>query len=306
MGNEPLNGWGKNCLPHYLIEGNVRYELAFNDVDNIEDGYQKLPLGFDISCFAIALDKDNIATHINKECNTGCFFVPFIEISSKEELARCVSRLAARLGEQVSQIEKTSNPTLKIIISKYVDEKGNRSFAIGGTNLKPKSELIHKLNIQTMLYEPIKTSDEESWFAVIADMEDPHEVQTLKINRQSILDFEKRKVSIDDKRKHVIGLLPKDSTFFAKHLVGGSSNTFFNPKKQLEGCVYGLSVTRVSSENEVNTILRRLIESFRDLTGSCFIEAIVLSQEYSGEICDISIAVCQGNIPYLNDEDEEA
>lgn len=305
MGNEPLNGWGKNCLPQYITEGNVRYELAFNDVDNIEDGYRKLPLGFDVSCFGIALHKDNISTHINKDCNTGCFFVPYIEIKTKEELARCVSRLAARLGDEVSKIEKTDSPTLKIIVSKYVDEKGNRNFAIGGTNLKPKNELIHKLNVQTMLCEPIKVQDDESWFAVIADMEDPYETQTLRVHRESILDFEKRKLTIDNKTKHVLSLLPKDSTFFGKHLVGGSSQNFYNPKKQVEGCIYGLSVMRASSENEVNTILRQLVESFRNLTGCCFVEAVVLSQEHSGEICDISMAVYQADIPYLR-EDEEA
>lgn len=304
MESETLNGWGKSCLPHYITEGNVRFELAFNDVDSIEDGYRKLPLGFDVSCFGIALHKDNISTHVNKDCNTGCFFVPYIEIQSKEELACCVSRLAARLGAEVSKVEKTDSPTLKIIVSKYIDEKGNRNFAIGGTNLKPKNELIHKLNVQTMLSEPIKTQDDESWFAVIADMEDPYEVQTLKIRKESILDFEKRKLTVDNKNKHVLGLLPRDSTFFGKHLVGGSSQSFYNPKKQTEGCVYGLSVMRASSEDEVNIILRKLIESFRSLTGCCFAEAIVLSREYSGEICDISMAVCQADIPYLIDDEE--
>jgi hypothetical protein len=305
METEALNGWGKNCLPQYITEGNVRYELVFNDIDNIDDGYRKLPLGFDVSCFAVALHKDNISTHINKDCNTGCFFVPYINILCREDLACCVSKLAARLGEQVSKIEKTTSPSLRVVVSKYVDEKGNRSFAIGGTNFKPKSEIIHNLNIQTMLCEPIIVPSEESWFAVLADMQDVHEAKTLTVKRESILDFEKRKITIDNKNKHALTLLPKESTFFAKHLVGGSSNNFFNPKKQLEGCVYGLSTIRVSSEEETNIILRRLVESFRSLTGSCFIEALVLSQEHSGGIADISVAVVEGDNPYLNENDDD-
>lgn len=301
MNREELKGWGKDLVPQFFTDGNVRYQLIYNDVEDIGDGYKKLALSFDVSTFAVSVGVDNISVHVNKECNTGCYFVPFISVNSKKELAHCISKLVSRLGESVCQIENTHEPVLKINVFRYIDRDGKKSFAISGTNLRPKDEKIHKLNIKTMLRTTIKVDPINSWFAIISEMQ-TKETPTISIKKESILDFEKNRVIVNDKQKHVITLLPKDSVFFAKHHINNSLKTFFDQKTQKEGCVYNLCSVRMSSHEELNLTIKELLKSFRELTGNCFVDVIALYQERFAEIMDVSIAVIQGSIPLLEEE----
>jgi hypothetical protein len=299
--------YSNNLLPSFITQGNVRYERNFIDVNDMEDGYIKIPIYFDTTDFAILYDLNNINIQQNLDCIFGCFFVPFIPCATKEELTQKIARLVVRLGNAIVERRKIAKPVLKVFVYRYIDPNGKRFFAIAGSNLNPKSEKIHNLNIKTLLSDTIPPDPILSWGAVVDELSDLNQTPTCIINKEDVLDFESRKAIIRVSCDHALAFLPKSSSFFAQHLSGKGVSSFFN-KEIGETCkIFGLKKDRVSSSEEFNILIKKMIESFRELTGMQYVETTAIYTETEGGSLDISIASFEGQ-PILfkkNDVEED-
>ena len=98
-----------NLLPNYITQGNIRYERNFIDVNDMEDGYKRVPIYFDTTDYAVVYELNNIAIRQNTDCSFGCFFVPFISCETKEELTQKIARLVVRLGNVIIEKRKIAN-----------------------------------------------------------------------------------------------------------------------------------------------------------------------------------------------------
>jgi hypothetical protein len=293
-----MNSDGSLVETKMLSIGDYQYERNFIDVNNMEDGYIRIPLSFDITMYAMFYQRNNIAVYFNEENTTGCFFVPFIEYHDKGNLSLDISKFVQRVGFEMHTKFGISNPYIKVYVYRFVDPNGKRFFAIGGTNLSPKSEKIHNLNVKTLLTDTIKPSPTSSWSAVVQEMGDAKNLSvTCKISKDEVMDFERKRVVVKSRRntkRHLLVMLPKTSQFFAEHISEDSNGTQFDHAANRHYGIYGLYQDRFPSMTEVNVITKKMIESFREITGSSFVEASIVYNVLPGDILDASIVCFEG------------
>lgn len=308
--NKP--GWDNPSIqPQMFSVGDYQYERNFIDVNNMEDGYVRIPLDFDITVYAMFYQRNNIAVHFNQDSTTGCFFVPFIEYNNKGDLSLDISKFVQKVGLAMCEKYGIDHPRIKVYVYRFVDPNGRKFFAIGGTNLNPKSEKIHSLNIKTLLTEPIKPSPTNAWSAVSQEMSNHKESPiTCKISKDEVMDFERKRVIVKSRKntkRHLLIMLPKNYQFFAEHVSEDSNGTMFDHSENRHYGIYGLYQDRFASMDDVHMVAKKMIESFRELTGNFFVDASIVYNTLPGDILEASIACFEGEdallYPKPNSED---
>ena len=310
-----LTKWtDEEFAPVYLTQGNIFYERVFIDVDTMSDGFAKIPITSDVSYFFIMYKQKKCSVHENAECQTGCFFAPFVECNSKEELVNLIGAFVYSSGSYLQSKQKTSFPCIKVIVYRYKAPDGKRFFAIGGTNLHKKNKAIQDLRVKTPINEPLPPNSIELWEAVLLEMGVfENKVHSCEVVKEEILPFESKNISIPKECNDVLILLPKGD-FFAQHFIGQTNKKYEKQSDYVakimpgatkkSGSTFKLKTVQFSSMSELNLSIKLMIETFRSLTGASRVKATVLYSEQDG-ILSGSIACTKPETLIKEDEEEE-
>lgn len=294
-----IGKWGEDIIPQYITDGNTRYELLYFDSEFKE--YQEIELDYNTTIFSVVYDYENISIN-NNNAKTGLFFVPFIEISEKQDLIKYITKMIKLLGKEISNLENTINPFVRVKIYRHISEDGKRYFAISGTNMNKRDKIIHDLNIQTDLVSTIKTKEHDSWFAAFAELGDINESPTVTIEKDDLLDFESHTQYCSAEKQPLI-LLPNNADFFAKYtkenygklLLDKFGKTYFS---------YELNTFKICNYDDYKPLLAKAIKCFKEITGNCYVKAIAKIKHEKDYSFSLSIMVVENN-QFFIPEDEE-
>jgi hypothetical protein len=215
-------------------------------------------------------------------------------------------------------IEYENKSLVKIYAYKYVDTStGKRYVAIGGINLLQKDETIKKLNIRTTKLNCNNTDSIHSWCMLLEEYNNKSDDTALvKINNTEVLDFEDPKIvvtqhffggtNLDDNVNELLVLQENDSDFFANHYRSKSKDIFFLKRGLIPAYRYPLKKYRITSPEEVDVLVDRLITSYRTITGKTGVEVTIMQYFVSEYVWDVCIGI--SSLPYkkIDIEKEDA
>jgi len=310
----------KNYTKSLLSKNNQQYELNVIEIEQQESQYIQIPLDSDIVLYGMISYGDELAFR-NTECSFGCFYAPFIEYKNVNEMLDRVEDLvqAFHYKRHFFLPQDRESISIKILAHKYIDKKSNARFvAISGINSLKKDSNIKKLNIKTMRLKIPAVHSINSWNTLISDLENkPNQIYAIDIEKHDIMDFESMQARIVEedgpidlyKVQEVIILQPNECEFFATHFAThlndiGKASHFFDHKTGIGGWTYNLKKYRVTSIEEIDHIVLKMIQSFRTLTGITGTKVIVLQNQISDFVWDIGAIVC-GQISNSTDNEEE-
>ena len=274
----------------------VNSEQIYTDVDSVGEEYKEIPISFDTTFFGTVLDDSNTVIHSNRESTAGCSYAPFIKCRDAEQLMKRMTNLVQKLSSRIkASIGAEPAPFVRIFVYRFVDASGVRSFAVGATNGRPKHPIFHSLGIKTIRTEPQQPIAYDLWEAVAEEMSlNPKEVGLCEIEKNEVMQFERRKVPIPDSSKNVLIMLPASEGFNASHYTAPTRNSYHGTMSKAgdvvpPGSFFEINSVRFSSMRELDLSIKWMVESYRSITGSAKVKAIALYTVVAGEALDAGI-----------------
>jgi hypothetical protein len=297
------------------------YELHIEEVDaNIHDCMTR-PLSNDVLLYAIYYDHCK-SVYLNDDCVLGCFYIPFVKCNDASELQLKISDLLQEIRLLVTPNKKD----LAVHVYKTKDIHGNKYAAICAVNRYPKSESIKKLNVRTSYLDVQEIYALESWIACLDEIDcEPDKTEITQIECEEILEFEDRRFLVDhlysiykakdivenyDQRYYLFGqpnvllLSSVCDDFYATHMARGSSYGSWDFKIGKMRSIYRTRIYRMTSMEEIYSNVKKMIQTFRDLTGYTKCKTCVKYHEFSHNIFDVSIITFAVDIKSENKTEE--
>lgn len=319
-------------------EQNRLYELNIVEIDNPHSDCTEIALDSNIVFFGIISHVHDLS-FCNKEASTGSFFVPFLEYNTVHDFIARVDAFvdlvyfkflhkksefyAENLLENDAGTDLEKNiPEIKVIAYKFIDEATQkRHIAVGAVNNYAKDPSVVELNIKTARLRCKKPDAMHSWSILLDELSNKSTINgTTYVVVDEIMDFEERWFKVPDlnpkfsdfdgRINEALILLPSDSQFFASHITEiekkSNSTRFIN--SNLPFSVYGLKKYRISSENEINVLVNKMIDTYRRISGMTGTITLVLKEEISNSVWDISIGTCAKPFreKQVDEQDEES
>lgn len=286
--------------PSYFSHNGVKYERVFIDVKEM-NGMQQVALDNNIINYCILYDKNNSVTHLNKECFSGCFYIPFLKYSTKEQLIEAINGMIDKF-HKASLLEH-----MRVYVYRYIDANGNRFVAVGATNFKKKHDTIHALRIKTIETDIGLVDPSMAWRLIADEMgnNQKEESDFCSIEKIEVLPFEERTYPVSNEAKSVLVLHDEKSDFNGEFTIGQTNSKFHDREKRRRGSVFKLKTFRVSSMAEFNQRIHWGICCFRSLTGLLRVHAAGMYSVLPTGDLDISIIVFENRVPVPVEEEDE-
>lgn len=292
----------------------IEYDLCFHEMHDDGAEFITLPLDRDVVFYGISYGDTSCMVYKHKDCSYGCYYVPIVPCADKEILLNRVQNILYKLVLQLRQ-KNYKNMCFRVDVHKFLRD-GSKYVALSLTNKHKKDKIIHDLNIKTTLVKPIANNPIESWIAVLGEYACDSQVTILnQVDISEILDFESTDITIYNINKYalisgnngrlyeqgcfraqldeycaILQLESEDSSFYACFYNEASRRSFINPKRKKHGSIYSSRVYRMSGIDEIHKNIKKMIETFRKISGFTICKTIVLYRVVKDDCFDVCIS----------------
>lgn len=302
-----------------ITVNNHEYDLVIDEIENPNCEYAMIPLVSDIIIYGISTVENDLI--FKNTDDTGLFFVPYVYCKNRSAMLGRIESLVEGCEAKIRLMFKKqhipSGYKTRVVVKKYVEKESNKRFvAIYAVNANKKTQEIVDLNIQTSFTECKSHDNNSVWLDTINEMtSDPKICYGCVIDKSEVMEFESRTVAVENMRindthgSDVLILQSNENLAFAKHHHNTIfANSFRDWKSKKSGYVYNMPKYRVQKYSEINLLAKRLIETFRTLTGSYRCKTTILYNDISVNAYDVSMAtyaIAANTVTTQEDKSEE-
>ncbi len=248
-------------LVEIIKHENTTIQKMFKNVVDYKDVYQqKIPIDSNTGTFATLTSKngDSISIYKNKSLEPYFFHPVFIEFNNKEELEKSI------LFFIKSFISKTSYKKIKLFIHRYKDENGSL-FAISGSNLEEKSEIIKYYKIETSNIFTNKPVLHDCWIdACLLLSDEKYDSSFIEKNTLLFSDSSENEELFEDKVFTAIGkkfVCNYSGSYSLAELENGNIKEIINNENKNHVFI------KYNSEEKINERVLSIIKACKEMTG---------------------------------------
>lgn len=275
-----VNWTDDSILPSYFNHNGIYFEKHFQDVSSIENGYQTIPIDFDVTHYGVFYENfDNITIHENDADAGGCFYAPFLLYENKDQLINNIISLVEFFSQKTKLLE------LKVFIFRHIDKDQKRHIAIAVINHKKKHKKIKELGIKTLCPDIGPVDIYALWTVLSKEMYQYKEDSTFcQIEKNEIFPFDESFFAIPSDCTECLALCPQDKGYNAEHYIGKTNRKFHITQSRTSGSFFSFPFVDFQTEKDLNNTIHWLSRAYRTISGDVTVKILASFSRQPGKI----------------------